>query len=381
MSTLSWTENRSVYTAHWHSENGAPAPARIVVADDRMTAQTAHRLARAGTGLVWRGDFHNARQLLRALDRRLRRAARPVGRESGPAAVFHQQRAAQAERAEMLGRLLIVLEPGYFLGLRRAPDVRSACEHAYAAVRPNRPDIQRMCVSLTELLGVLSAYQWHRKGVEIPALGARIHPDYGVFSPVRGEYVDLLAGVPFPANAQRPCVFDLGTGTGVLAAVLARRGARVTATDINPRAVACAEANLNRLGLTGLVRVGEADLWPEGRADLVVCNPPWLPAHPTSALELGIYDPGSTVLHRFLDGLRHHLAPHGEGWLILSDLAERLELRSRDELRARIAASGLRVAARYDTHPRHPRASDSSDPLYEARRGEVTSLWRLVPND
>ncbi|MGW5113067.1 methyltransferase [Nocardia sp. NPDC004123] len=381
MSTLSWTENRSVHTAHWHSENGAPAPERIVVADDRMTAQTAHRLARAGTGLVWRGDFHNARQLLLALDRRLRRAARPGGRESSPAAVFQQQRAAQAERAEILGRLLIVLEPGYSLELRRAPDVRSACEHAYAAVRPNCPAIQRMCVSLTELLGVLSAYQWHRNGVEIPALGARIHPDYGVFSPVRGEYVDLVAGAPFPANAQRPSVFDLGTGTGVLAAVLARRGARVTATDINPRAVACAEANLDRLGLTALVRVGHSDLWPEGRADLIVCNPPWLPAHPTSALELGIYDPGSTVLHRFLDGLHHHLAPHGEGWLILSDLAERLELRSRDEFRARIAASGLRVAARYDTPPRHPRASDSSDPLYEARRGEVTSLWRLVPND
>ncbi|MEV6102282.1 class I SAM-dependent methyltransferase [Nocardia sp. NPDC051981] len=381
MSTLSWTENRSVYTAHWHSENGAPAPARIVVADDRMTAQTAHRLARTGTGLVWRGDFHNARQLLRALDRRLRRAARPVGRESSPAAVFQQQRAVQAERAEILGRLLIVLEPGFSVELRRAPDVRAACEHAYAAVRPNCADLQRMCVSLTELLGVLSAYQWHRNGVEIPALGARIHPDYGVFSPVRGEYVDLVAGAPFPAKAQRPSVFDLGTGTGVLAAVLARRGARVTATDINPRAVACAEANLDRLGLTGLVRVGEADLWPEGRADLIVCNPPWLPAHPTSALELGIYDPGSTVLHRFLDGLRHHLTPHGEGWLILSDLAERLELRSRDEFRARIAASGLRVVARYDTPPRHPRASDSSDPLYEARRGEVTSLWRLVPND
>jgi methylase of polypeptide subunit release factors len=166
----------------------------------------------------------------------------------------------------------------------------------------------------------------------------------------------------------------------VLAALLARRGAgSVVATDINPRAVACARSNLHRLGLADRVRVEEADLWPSGRADLIVCNPPWLPARPTSALELGIYDAGSDLLHRFLDGLTEHLTPAGEGWLVLSDLAEHLGLRTRDELLGRIADAGLRVADRHDTTPRHPRANDAADPLHEARRREVTSLWRLVP--
>lgn len=255
--------------------------------------------------------------------------------------------------------------------------MRAACDHAYGTAAVG--DTGRTCVSLPELLGVLSAYQWHQKGVDIPALEARIHPAYGVFSPVRGEYVDLVARAPFPPGDAPPVVFDLGTGTGVLAAVLARRGARqVVATDINPRAVACARANMGRLGLADRVRVEAADLWPSGQADLVVCNPPWLPAHPTSALELGIYDPGSDMLHRFLDGLTDHLTPAGEGWLILSDLAEHLRLRTRDELLGAIAGAGLRVADRYDTSPRHPRATDTSDALHEARGREVTSLWRLV---
>jgi len=30
--------------------------------------------------------------------------------------------------------------------------------------------------------------------------------------------------------------------------------------------------------------------------------------------------------------------------------------------------------------PRHPRVSDAADPLHHARKAEVTSLWRLVPN-
>lgn len=376
MTTISWTEHGSTYSARWHSENASPAPGRVVVIDDRTTANTAHRLAKAGTGLLWRGDFHNARQLVRALERR-QRSPRVTGTD--PASLFGSQRAARAVRAELLGRVLVVLEPGYALDLRRAPDVRAACEHAYGTFADD-PAGERICVSLPELLGVLSAYQWHLRGVDIAALDARIHPDYGVFSPVRGEYIDLVARAPFPAGTEQPLVFDLGTGTGVLAAVLARRGARVVATDINPRAVTCARANLHRLGVAGRARVVEADLWPEGRADLVVCNPPWLPARPTSVLELGIYDPDSDMLRRFLRGLPDRLTPGGEGWLILSDLAEHLGLRTRDEFRALIVAAGLRIADRYDTSPRHPRATDATDPLHEARRQEITSLWRLVPN-
>ncbi|WP_280406727.1 class I SAM-dependent methyltransferase [Nocardia carnea] len=377
MTTITWTENESAHTARWHSENGSAAPAEIVVVDDRITANTAHRLARAGKGLLWRGDFHNARQLLRALERRQRKPRAAGGNDV--AARFESHRTVRAARAELLGRVLVVLEPGYTLRLRRAPDVRQACGHAYGADAGGANE--RICVSLPELFGVLSAYQWHLNGVDIPALGARIHPDYGVFSPVRGEYVDLVAGAAFPAGSGQPRVFDLGTGTGVLAAVLARRGARVVATDINRRAVHCARANLGRLGLADRARVVEADLWPDGRADVVVCNPPWLPARPTSALELGVYDADSVMLHRFLDGLPAHLTPGGEGWLVLSDLAEHLGLRTREELLTRIASAGLRVAARYDTAPRHPRATDTADPLHEARRREVTSLWRLVPED
>ena len=387
MAVVRWAENDTSLSARWHSENGAPAPARVVVVDDGTTAKAAYRLARGGAGLLWRGDFHNARQLLRAMDRLHSRAAPKVGGGTA-AALFHGHRAARAERARMLGALLVVLEPDHTLRLRRAPDVRAACDHAYGVggvngVNGDREngdgENRRTCVSLTELVGVLSAYQWHLQGVEISALDARVHPAYGVFSPVRGEYVDLVAQAPFPDDGAPSVVFDLGTGTGVLAAVLARRGAgRVVATDINPRAVTCARENVHRLGLTDRVEVREADLWPRGRADLIVCNPPWLPARPTSALELGIYDAGSDVLHRFLDGLADRLSPAGEGWLVLSDLAEHLGLRTRDELLARFAAAGLRVAGRHDTSPQHPKATDAADALHEARRREVTSLWRLV---
>ena len=370
--TIRWAEGGAERSAPWHSENSTPAPARVEVVNDATRADVAYRLARKGTGLLWRGDHHNARQLLKAMDRRLERDLARRNRGGADQTDFRTHRAARTERARVLGMLLVVLEEDHSLALRRAPDVREACTAAYG------PPSGKV-VALQELLGVIGAHQWQAKGVDVPGLGERVHPGYGVFSPVRGEYVDLVAVAPL-GDPPPQTAFDIGTGTGVLALLLARRGvAHVVATDINPRAVASATDNAARLGLTERVSAVEADLFPEGRADLIVCNPPWLPGEPTSALESGIYDPGSSVLRGFIGGLRDHLEHGGEGWLVLSDLAEHLGLRSRDELLAMVDDAGLRIVDRHDTAPRHSRASDAKDALHAARRAEVTSLWRLAP--
>ncbi|GLY76239.1 class I SAM-dependent methyltransferase [Actinoallomurus iriomotensis] len=367
MPAIHWTQARTAQTARWHSENAFPPPARVVVADDRMRAATAYRLACEGTALLWQGDYHVARRLLQAMNRRI---TAPAPGDT-PLESFRRHRRFRGHRARVLSRLIVVLDDDHALDLRRAPDVRRACTEAYG------PPYEPTAVALSELLGVIGAHQWRLKGVRVPALGARVHPHYGVFSPVRGEYVDLVARAPLPAAATGRA-FDLGTGTGVLAAVLARRGVgHVTATDISARALACARDNVDRLNLTGRVEVTGPTLFPEGRAALIVGNPPWIPARPTSDLERGVYDPGGGMLRGFLGGLAAHLEPGGEGWLVLSDLAEHIGLRTRHELLTMIEKAGLRVAGRLDTRPRHPRAADTTDLLHAARSAEVTSLWRL----
>lgn len=346
-----------------------PPPKRVVIADDTIKADDAYRLACEGTALLWRGDFQNARQLLLAMSRRVDRKPRKVSAVASEAFNLHRQ--AQSQRARTLAMILIPLDSDYTIPLRRAPDVRLACTEAYGAAG-SEPSV----VALRELLGLIGAHEWRNKGVEIPALGARIHPHYGVYSPVRGEYVGLVNEAPLPSTE---LAFDIGTGTGVLAALLARRGVkRIVATDQDPRALACARENISRLGLNAQVEVVQADLFPAGKAPLIVCNPPWIPARPSSPIEHAIFDPDSRMLHGFISGLAAHLEPGGEGWLVLSDIAERLGLRSRDELLAAFAAAGLKVIARMDVKPHHPKVSDTSDPLHAARAAETTSLWRLA---
>jgi methylase of polypeptide subunit release factors len=377
---IHWIENGEERSACFRSESGWPAPKKVVLADDTMNADTAYRLALAGTGLLWRGDFQNARQLVQALVRRIEhkgsraKRAKATAKPATLTEQFHRHRLAQLQRARTLAMLLIPFEADYTIPLRRAPEVKEACLEAYG------PGTEPFVASLRELLGLIGAHEWRRKGVFIPALDERIHPWYGVFSPVRGEYVELVAQAPLPAGASSgPSVaFDIGAGTGVLSAVLAHRGIqRVVATDMDERALGCARANIARLGLERQVELVRADLFPQGRAQLVVCNPPWLPGKPSSAIEYAIYDPDSRMLRGFLAGLKEHLLDGGEGWLILSDLAEHLGLRSREQLLGWIVAAGLEVVARHDIRPVHPKASDADDPLAAARMLEVTSLWRL----
>lgn len=366
--TISWNEGGAEHTAHWRSEAAVPPPKRVQIADDTLKADAAYRLACEGTALLWRGDFQNAKQLLQAMARRIDRKPRKQGATAAEA--FHLHRQAQGQRARTLGMLLIPLAADYRIPLRRAPEVAAACEETYGL------STEDSVVSLREILGLVGAHEWRKKGVAIPALGDRIHPHYGVFSPVRGEYLALVDQAPMPATQ---LAFDIGTGTGVLAAILARRGVkRVVATDQDPRALACASENIARLGLQSQVEIVQADLFPEGRAPLVVCNPPWVPARPSSPIESAVYDPESRMLLGFLNGLKDHLEPNGEGWLILSDIAEHLGLRSREMLLSAVKDAGLKVIDRLDTRPQHGKAFDPEDPLHAARAQEVTSLWRLA---
>ncbi|WP_303230106.1 class I SAM-dependent methyltransferase [Comamonas kerstersii] len=385
---LQWQHQGIDYQAAWRSENGQQAPRRVEVVDDTVSADAAYRMACEGTGLLWVGDFHNARHLMEALKRRLDKPARSHSAKARkakaaaaapvtPAQAFHLHRQAQGQRARVLSSILIALQPDYAIAQRRAPDWRQACVEAWGEPAA---DAGLQVVSLRELLGVVGAHEWRKKGVAMPVLGkeARIYPHYGVFSPVRGEYVQMVKDAPLP-QAGKTLAFDIGVGTGVLSAVLVKRGVQqVIATDMSPRALACAKDNLQRLGLQEQVQLQQTDLFPEGQAGLIVCNPPWVPARAVTTLEQAVYDDNSAMLRGFLNGLRAHLLPGGEGWLILSDLAEHLGLRSRAELEAWIADAGLYVVYRMDTKPVHGKAQDASDPLHAARAAEVTSLWRLA---
>ena len=132
---IQWVEAGLTQSALWRSERGAAPPPRVVLADDTLSADAAYRLACAGTALLWRGDFQNARQLLQALARRIdkipARKKRPAAKTAAgtpvttdPATQFHLHRQAQAQRARILGMVLLPFNADFSIPLGRAPDAR-----------------------------------------------------------------------------------------------------------------------------------------------------------------------------------------------------------------------------------------------------------------
>lgn len=370
----------------WCAASAAP-PRRVAPVDDRASADAAVRRALGGEGLAWLGDWHNARQLLVAMGRRVR-PARPSG--PGVADAFRADRATRRLESAVLGRLLVPIEPGWVCPLRRAPALAAALTEAFGE-GPRRPSL----MPLRDILGAVGAYEWFRRGVPVPALGGNVHPRYGVFAPVRGEYVDLVAAtLARRGDALRlregAVAFDVGTGTGVLAILLARAGARVVATDVEPAAVRCARENAERFAVSGRIEALQADLFPPGRARLVVANPPWLPEEPHGPLDRAVYDPGGRMLSRLIRGVTEHLDERGEAWLVLSDLAERLALRPAGAVEALLRDAGLDLVHAASVRPSHSRARESRTEarrsraaalLAAARAAETTRVFVLRPRD
>lgn len=145
-----------------------------------------------------------------------------------------------------------------------------------------------------------------------------------VFHPVvfrSGAFLARVIGespklAPETPNAR---AFDLGTGSGVGAVFLARRGWRVTAADVNPQAVRCARLNALLHGFEAVIEAREGDLFApvgEERFGLVVFNPPYFRGRPRDALDAAWR--GETILERFAAGLEDVLEPGGRVLLLLS---------------------------------------------------------------
>lgn len=344
----------------WRSDSDSPAPAKLTPVDDRLTADEAIRRTRKGEVLLYEGDFNNAKQLVAAMGRRMPKSA----------GSFKDERRTRQMEYDTLSRIVVALDKSYALtGLKRAPNVADACRQVWG-----EPKAATTVVALKGLLGMMGAAEWRKKGLVVPGLDGKLTPHYGVYTPTRNEYLELLKFLPSVEGLK---VFDLGTGTGVLSFILLQRGAKhATGTDIDERAVACALANAKSLGLASQFTALQTEGFPDGKADLAICNPPWLPEAPKTRIDRAIFDEDNRFLLMFLEGLPRHAK---QGVLIISNLAELFGLREPGWLQQQFDRVGLSLLAKHDQTPKHDRAYDKTNALHAARSKEVTSLYLLEP--
>lgn len=154
---------------------------------------------------------------------------------------------------------------------------------------------------------------------------ALLEIDRGVFCPsITSVSPFLLENIALPRKGK---VLDAFTGSGAFAVNAALAGADVVAYDISPLAVACAEKNALRNGVSGRVDVREGTLQEvitgQEKFDLIIANPPLLPGDPQNPLEQALFDDGLNATTSFIAALPNLLVKKGRCFIVTSDVIER----------------------------------------------------------
>jgi len=137
---------------------------------------------------------------------------------------------------------------------------------------------------------------------------------------------------------------DVGTGTGLIALLMARKARYVLGVDINPLAVELARKNARINGIKNVeFRVSDLFENVSGRFDVITFNVPYLPGEPEEPIDLALVggEGGREVLDRFIREVPRYLKPGGTVQMVQSSITGVKEtLRRLEEagLKGKIAA-------------------------------------------
>lgn len=229
---------------------------------------------------------------------------------------FRKYRNLRSDYQKASNRLLVPVED-HKIALPKAPEI-GWLERFYT-------EKNGFYLTLPQIQGLNSSWQWYQKGIQFPVLDHPVYPFYGTYFPTRHDHLILFDKWLTKYQGRKTSAYDIGAGCGVLSFQLCKSGfQQIYASDINPNAVISIQENARNLGVDNLISVKMTDFFEnwEHKADLIVFNPPWLPAgEETSGLDLAIYYPEG-LFERFFAQAREHLAENGRLVVLFSNLGE-----------------------------------------------------------
>lgn len=229
---------------------------------------------------------------------------------------FKAYRGKRSEFHEASNRLLVPVRDNK-IALEKSPDI--------GWLKELYPDIANFMLSFPQIQGLNSSWQWYLKGISYPGLNKKIHPYYGAYFPTRFEHLRLFYNWLKNYSGPKTAAIDVGTGCGVLSFQLLTQGfEKVIASDINSNSLISVSKSAEKFGFEDRLDILQSDLFDQidHKADLIVFNPPWLPAQSEiTGLDHAIYyEPG--LFERFFEQAHNHLKAEGTLVLLFSNLAQ-----------------------------------------------------------
>ena len=229
---------------------------------------------------------------------------------------FKGQRDYRDKFRELSHRLLLLVSHNKLVA-RKSPEI--------GWLKTLYPGMDEFLLPFPQVQGLNSAWQWQEKGIFIPVLGRKIRPFFGTYFPTRFEHLILFDSWLKRYEGEKKSAIDVGVGSGVLSLQMLKHGFdKFYGTDTNPNAIVGVNQELKRFKAEAKVELMHGDLFADctEKTELIVFNPPWLPAsHNLEGIDMAIYY-DADLFPRFFAEAQKHLKPGGRIALLFSNMIE-----------------------------------------------------------
>lgn len=316
----------------------------------------------AGEYILIKGYYSDGLALLNEVKRYLERLF--------PNESYQEQRKFRSEYRK-LSRLILIRISNHRLTVEKAPKI-GWLEKLY-------PELNNFLLTFTQVQGLNSAWQWYNNGISIPVIRNKIHPYYGVYFPTRFEHLQLFDNWLKRYEGPKKSAIDVGIGSGVLSLQLMKYGFQKSfGTDVNPNAIIGLHESMAGTKLSRKIEIDYGHLFGkwEKQTELIVFNPPWLPAsHELDRLDEAIYY-NEKLFPEFFEEAKKRLLPEGRIVLLFSNIGQITKVTKEHPIEKELAEGGRFERAKYFKKSMKA-ASDKTKRNQHWRAAEEVELWEL----
>lgn len=283
---------------------------------------------------------------------------------------FQEQRDSRSAFRELSHRLLLRVDSNK-LTVRKAPQI--------GWFNILYPELKEFLLAFPQVQGLNSSWQWYEKGIFIPVLKKKIYPWFGTYFPTRFEHLELFDKWLKQYKGERKSAIDIGVGSGVLSFQMLKYAfEKVYGTDTNPNVIIGLNEYLNKNKLQSKIDLIHGDLFANSniKSELIVFNPPWLPAsHNIDGLDKAIYY-DTDLFPRFFTEAKKHLKDNGRVIIIFSNLAQITKLSDNHPIENELTKNG-RFQKELFIQKKVGAASKKTQRNQNWRSSEMVELWVL----
>ena len=241
------------------------------------------------------------------------------------------------------------------------------------------PELKEFLLPFPQVQGLNSSWQWYEKGISIPVLNRKIHPWFGTYFPTRFEHIELFDKWLKQYDGEKKSAIDVGIGSGILSFQMLRHGfEKVYGTDTNPNAIIGLNEYFNKNKLNLKIDLIHGYLFADCniKTELIVFNPPWLPAsHNVDGLDKAIYYDADLFPRFFAEAIKH-LKADGRVVLLFSNLAQITKVSESHPIEEELSDGG-RFQKELFIQKKVGSASKNTRRNQNWRSSEMVELWVL----